>query len=219
MIAPNRRRAVYVGRIVAIGRTSAGANLGAYRVSSRSFPNREAVEIDGRCAVVPREGHEDDIAKNPYIAYNCLRRAGRWAIVSNGSHTDPISEKVEAGMPIRDALTLSLLALDYEKDDHSTPRIAGAVPLEGDSGWLATVRRDALVVVELPLEAGRASYVATYELDDPRGGQSSTVDAEDAAAVARFVVDGGEFAKLTHPVTSVAVVARGSRFEMATSVV
>ncbi len=219
MIGPNGGRAVYVGRIVAIGRTTAGSNLGAYRVSSRSFPNRKAVEIDGRCAVVPREGHEDDIAKNPYIAYNCLRRAGSWAIVSNGSHTDPISEKVEAGMPIRDALALSLLALDYEKDDYNTPRIAGAVPLEGDSGWLATVRRDALVLVELPLEAGRASYVATYELDDPRAGQSSVIDAVDAEGVARAVVDGGEFAKLTNPVTSAAVVARGSRFELATSVV
>ena len=64
---------MYVGRIVAIGRTPGGANLAAYRVSSRSFPNREAVQGEGRCAVVPRAGHEADVSKNPYIAYNCLR--------------------------------------------------------------------------------------------------------------------------------------------------
>ena len=207
---------MYVGRIVAIGRTPGGANLAAYRVSSRSFPNREAVQGEGRCAVVPRAGHEADVSKNPYIAYNCLRIVGDWAVVSNGSHTEPISEKVAAGMPIRDALALSLLALDYEKDDYNTPRIAGAVPLTGDAGWLAIVRRDALVVTELALEAGRAAYVATYELDDPRENQSAVLEGADAAAFARFVVDGGEFAKLTHAVTSAAAVANGGSFELAT---
>ncbi len=207
---------MYVGRIVAIGRTPGGANLAAYRVSSRSFPNREAVQAEGRCAVVPRAGHEADVSKNPYIAYNCLRIVGDWAVVSNGSHTEPISEKVAAGMPIRDALALSLLALDYEKDDYNTPRIAGAVPLTGAAGWLAIVRRDALVVTELALEAGRAAYVATYELDDPRGNQSAVLEGADAPAVARFVVDGGEFAKLTHAVTSAAAVASGGSFELAT---
>ena len=136
--------------------------------------------------------------------------------MSNGSHTEPISEKVAAGMPIRDALALSLLALDYERDAYNTPRIAGAVPLTGDAGWLAIVRRDALVVTELALEAGRAAYVATYELDDPRGNQSAVLEGADAATVARFVVDGGEFAKLTHAVTSAAAVANGGSFELAT---
>ncbi len=209
-------RALYVGRIAVIGRTVAGANLAAYRVSSRSFPNRKAVLGEGRCAVIPREGHESDIGRNPYIAYNCLRLAGEWAIVSNGSQTEPISEKLAAGMPIRDALALSLLTLDYEKDDYNTPRIAGAVPLAGDSGWLAIVRRDALLLTELALEAGRASFVATYELDDPRQSQSMSVEGADAAALARFVALGGEFAKLTHAVTSAAAVAAATGFELAT---
>ena len=43
---------MYVGRIVAVGRTHAGANAALYRVSSRSFPNRMAVEVDGRKATV-----------------------------------------------------------------------------------------------------------------------------------------------------------------------
>lgn len=206
---------MYVGRIVVIGRTPGGANLAAYRVSSRSFPNREAVQHEGRCAVVPRQGHESDIGKNPYIAYNCLRLVPDWAIVTNGSQTEPIAEKVASGMPVRDALALSLLALDYEKDDYSTPRIAGAVPRAGDSGWLGIVRRDALLLTELPLEAGRAHFVATYELDQP-GRSGAAIEAADAAGVARFVVDGGEFAKLTHAVTSAAAVADASGFGLAT---
>jgi IMP cyclohydrolase len=96
------------------------------------------------------------VQTNPYIAYHCLRMARDWAIVANGSHTDPIAEKIEAGTPVRDALSASLLTLDYEKDAYQTPRIASAVPLCGDTAWLGIVRHEALVVKAVPLEAGRA---------------------------------------------------------------
>jgi len=207
---------MYVGRIVAVGRTRAGANAGLYRVSSRSFPNRRAVEVNGRLAIMPREGHEGDILKSPYIAYNCLRVAGDWSVVTNGSHTDPIAEKIEAGLPVRDALVATLLALDYEKDDYSTPRIAGAVPVQGDTAWLGIVRRDALVVKEVALEAGRALWIATYEGDDVRPDQSCELDADDPAAAARAAIDGPGFAELEKPVTSAAALAVGGRFELAT---
>ena len=210
---------MYVGRIVAVGCSSSGANAALYRVSSRSFPNRKAVDLGGRLAVVPREGHEGDVQKNPYIAYNCLRLAGGWAIVANGSHTDPIAEKVEAGMPVRDALVQSLIAFDYEKDQYGTPRIAGAVPREGTSGWLGIVRRDALAVKEVPLAPGRARWIATYEADDVRDAQELEFDAADAAAAARFVVAGSGFADLKNPVTSAAALAGMGSFELAVHVV
>ncbi len=210
---------MYVGRIVAVGRTRSGSNAGLYRVSSRSFPNRRAVDIAGRLAIVPREGHEGDVHKNPYIAYNCLRVAGEWCVVSNGSQTDPIAEKIEAGTPPRDALVASLLALDYERDDYQTPRIAGAVPLAGDLAWLGIVRHDALVVKAVPLEAGRAHWISTYEGDDVREEQRLAFDAEDAAEAARCVVSGEGFAELTNPVTSAAALGGRRGFELATHVV
>ena len=55
---------MYAGRIVAVGRTPEGANAALYRVSSRSFPNRQAVDLGGKLAIVPREGHEGDVQKN-----------------------------------------------------------------------------------------------------------------------------------------------------------
>jgi IMP cyclohydrolase len=210
---------VYVGRIVAVGRSRAGANAALYRVSSRSFPSRRAVDLGGSIAILPREGHEEDVRRNPYIAYNCLRLARDVAIVTNGSHTDPIAEKVTAGMPVRDALVQALIALDYEKDDYSTPRIAGAVPLEGDSAWLGIVRRDALVVKEVALRAGRAAWLATYEANDVRDEQVFDFDCGDAGEAARFCVDGGEFSKLTHPVTSAAALATGGGFELGSWIV
>lgn len=207
---------MYVGRIVAVGRTRAGANAALYRVSSRSFPNRRAVELNGHLAIVPREGHEADLQKSPYIAYNCLRVAGDWVVVSNGTQTDPIAEKIVAGVPIRDALTAVLLALDYERDDYDTPRIAAAVPLSGERAWLGIVRSDGLVVKSVPLEAGQARYIATYEADDVRDAQVSEFDAASAADAARFVMNGGAFADLANPVTSAAALVESGCFALAT---
>jgi len=210
---------MYIGRIVAVGRTRGGANAGLYRVSSRSFPNRKAVELSGHLAIVPREGHEADLQKNPYITYNCVRLTASWAVVSNGSQTDPIAEKIETGMPVRDVLATVLGALDYEKDDYNTPRIAGVVPLAGDTAWLGIVRYDALVVKAVALEAGRAHYLATYEADDVRDSQRSDFDASDATGAARFLFDGGAFAGFKHPVTSAAALVEGSHFALATWIV
>ena len=115
---------MYVGRVVAVGKAKSGNNVAMYRVSSRSFPNRHIVKLDQMLTVVPRPGAEQDIQKNPYIAYNAIRIDENWAVATNGTHTDPIFEKLRAGIGPREALSMVLLALDYEKDAYSTPRIA-----------------------------------------------------------------------------------------------
>ena len=137
---------MYLGRIVSIGRTRNGKNVAMYRVSSRSFPNRQTVKMGDKVAVMPRPGFEGDLQKNPYITYNCVRIAGNYAVVSNGSQTDPIAEKIASGMPVRDAMTLGLLALDYEHDSLDTPRIVGAVEMNGTRGFLGIIRKDAVLV-------------------------------------------------------------------------
>ncbi len=210
---------MYVGRIVAVGRNKAGRNAVMYRVSSRSFPNRRAVDNGGTLAIVPREGSEADLQKSPYIAYNALRIAGEWAVAANGSHTDPIADKIAGGTPVREALALCLSAMDYEKDELDTPRIAAVVPREGPSAWLATVRRDALVVKQVSLTAGRALYLATYEADDVEDRQASDFDATTGAGAAAFVVSGGAFAAFERPVTSAAAIATASGFSLGTYVV
>ena len=210
---------MYVGRIVAVGRTETGDNAVMYRVSSRSFPNRMAVDNQGTLTIVPRPGHEGDIQKNPYIAYNALRVAGDWAVATNGTHTDPIAEKISAGLPVRDAMALSLLTLDYERDEFLTPRIAAAVPLNGDIAWLAIVRHDALIIKEISLEAGCARYLATYVSNEIQGEQSSSFNANSATDAAEFVVNQGAFADLENPVTSVAALASVAGFGLATYMV
>lgn len=210
---------IYLGRIVAVGQTRAGHNAAVYRVSSRSFPNRQIVELAGSLAVVPRKGFENDVYKNPYIAYNCVRLVGDWAVLTNGSHTDPIAERLLAGAAPKDALALAMLALDYEKDHLNTPRVAALIDTKAPTAWLAIVRHDALVVKEVALRAGEMSYLATYEANDVREGQIVSIAAEKPEDLARAACDGPGFAEFEHPVTAAAVVAVNGRFTLAHHVV
>jgi len=189
---------MYVGRLLVVG-----PGVGAYRVSSRSFPNRRIAERpDGRLTVVPTgDAPETD---NPYVSYNCLRTVGdppaNRAVLGNGSHVDPIAEKLDLGYPPRDALAESLLALDYEKDDYDTPRIAGVV---GPESHVGIVRRDALLVerVEEP------TLVATYEKDAPEPFAFDPADASVAAATAYDLA-------FEHPVCAAGVVRTDAGFEV-----
>lgn len=208
---------MYIGRIVAFGMTKDNRVCAMYRVSSRSFPNRQAVENNGKIAIVPRPGAESDLAKNPYISYNCLRIAGEWAIATNGSQTDPITEKIAMGMPVRDAIALGLLAMDYEKDSLDTPRVVAVAGRISKKGYLGIIRKDGLFVREFDLEPGVARYISTYEKNAPC---DSNVDRDfDAACqdcAAHYVVNGGVFADFEQPVTSAAAMDNGEGFALAT---
>lgn len=202
---------MYVGRFVIVG-----PGVGAYRVSSRSFPNREVIERDGALTVVPTaEAAETD---NPYVSYNCVRvvDAGgensgtdngaasnpkRTVAIGNGTHVDAVAEKLELGYPVRDALALSLLTYDFEKDDYDTPRIAGVV---GEESFVGIVRRDALIVegVEEP------TLIATYEKNTP---EKIDVELSDAEAAARSIY-GLDF---EHPVCAAGVARTADGFETA----
>jgi IMP cyclohydrolase len=173
---------VYVGRFVTIGKTN-GKLWAGYRVSSRSFPNRYAVKLgDSKVAIMPKD--VKDLEKSPYISYNCIRVLPSVAVVTNGSHTDAIVEKIEMGYPIRDALALSLLAMDYEKDSLDTPRIAAVVSRH--VAYLGIVTKDGLNVSTFPLEENECLMVATYE---KTMFSRLTVEASSAEDVARKMFD------------------------------
>jgi len=196
---------MYVGRFVVVA-----PGIGAYRVSSRSFPNRRVTDRDGTLTVGPTpDAPETD---NPYVSYNCARAVRTptdepLAVVGNGSHVDPIAEKLELGYPARDALATPLLALDFEKDDYDTPRIAGVVGSE--TATIGVVRRDGLVIeaVEEP------TIVATYETDSPEPYEFAAADAEtpDAAAAATEVL-GADF---EHPVCAAGATVDGDGVTLA----
>jgi IMP cyclohydrolase len=195
---------MYVGRFLVVS-----PEVGAYRVSSRSFPNRQVLDRDGTITVGPTADAEP--TDNPYVSYNCVRLTDRGAVIGNGSHVDPIAEKLALGYPVRDALAEPLLALDFEKDDYDTPRIAGIVGVSDDptatadpGALIGTVRRDALLVKEVT----EPTLVATYESDSP---EPFALDATDAAGAARELYD-HEF---EHRVCAAGVATTDDGFETA----
>jgi IMP cyclohydrolase len=123
------------------------------------------------------------------------------------------------GMPVRDAIALGLLAMDYEKDSLDTPRVVAVAGRVSKVGFLGIVRKDALLVREFALEPGVARYISTYEKNVPC---DSNVDREFTAAcqdcAAHYVVNGGVFADFEQPVTSAAAMDNGEGFSLATVV-
>ena len=199
---------MYTGRILSTGMNTDGKPFVAYRVSSRSFPNRQCLKFDNRAAIVPKEGFEKDVFESIYISYNCIRIERGMAIVSNGSQTDVIADKIALGMNIKDALAYSLLTMDYEKDDYNTPRIAAVVTSTTDEDeyecYIGIVNDKKLLVEQIPY--GEAGFISTY------GSQVHDLvdfEAKDATGAAKFIFDEGAFANYEKPVTSCAAVFDG----------
>lgn len=206
---------LYVGRIVCVARAADGRLCAAYRVSSRSFPNRTALVVEDKVSIVPKPGFEGDMMKNPYIAYNCVRlvQDAKVAVVTNGSHTDPVAEKIALGMPVRDALASVSLSMDFEKDAYDTPRISSVVDRRDDTAWLAIVRKDGLEVRSVKLAPGEYAYIATYEENALAPAQSGFT-AGNAEAACDFMLGGGVFKDRTNPVTAVAAYSTDSGFRL-----
>lgn len=186
---------MYVGRIAIVGQCQ-GRSFVAYRVSSRSFPNRRAEVRGDSILVSPIDSA--DLAMNPYIAYNCIRVGAGAAVVANGTQSDMIMERIEDGQKPLDALAISLVAYGYERDELDTPRIAGVV--RGDLGWLGIARRDEFRVKQFKLEEGLAYLVATYE---KTGFEPAQLCGESAEQIARQAYD----LPLERPVCAAAAVA------------
>jgi IMP cyclohydrolase len=211
---------MYVGRIVAVGNTLENKLVALYRVSSRStsksFPNRQSIQIGETIAIVPKEGFEKDIFRNPYITYNCLRFSKRYAVVSNGTQTDPIFEKLIDGMKVRDALTCVLHGMDFEHDHLKTPRIAGVIDLETRSGTLGIIRSDAILIRPFKLSAGEAFYLATYEHNCPDERFKDTgFNVKSADEGCDYILGKGVFANLELPVSAACAIETGTGFEIA----
>ena len=206
---------MYVGRIVSVGLTNSNHLCLMYRVSSRSFPNRVIKDIKGALAVIPSRGSETDIYQNPYISYNCLRHNSEFAVVGNGTHTDPIFEKLESGMSSRDSLISVLSGMDYEHDDYSTPRIAAVVSKSSKSLALGIIRIDGIEVEVFNLKPGEYRFVSTYEtnriLTDFGGVNFNPKSSKEAA---QYIIDGGKFLEFEKPVSSAAAIEVDTGFEI-----
>lgn len=189
---------MYVGRIVGVGRTPGGDLAAGYRVSSRSFPNRAAVQTGRSVQIVPVAGSADAASDSPYIAYECLVWNDRFAVVSNGTHTRPIFERLKAGNTPRDAIVSVLTGLDREFDDHDTPRICGLFDGAENALWLGAITANSLCVCPMEPRPGEMAWITTYGFPLPAAGQvdrafpAATADEICTHMVARSVFAGFE---------------------------
>ncbi|HHX44345.1 MAG TPA: IMP cyclohydrolase [Chloroflexi bacterium] len=200
---------MYVGRFVVLGRTGSGAWYLGYRVSSRSFPNRTIRTGSDRAVVVPTADATPDTSEtpNPYITYNCLRVDRGRIVVANGSHVDPIIERVTDGYELLGAITLPLLALGYERDAYNTPRIVAALDSGADEGYMGIVADDRVCVRRLKVTPGQAYLLATYELNEPTPiALEGNTPGELCAAIYE--------AEYEHPVAALAAFPSGPSVEM-----
>jgi IMP cyclohydrolase len=201
---------MYIGRFVVLGRTGGGAWYLGYRVSSRSFPNRTIRAGTDRAVVVPTADAVPDTSEtpNPYIAYNCLRADRGRIVVANGSHVDPIIEKVSDGYGLMDAIALSLMALGYERDQYNTPRIVAALDGGAGQGYMGIVAEDRISVRRVPVEPGQAYLLATYALNDPT---QISIDGDTPDEVCNAIYD----AEYEHPIAALAAFPSGPYVAMA----
>lgn len=206
----------YVGRIIGAGRTAAGHLAMAYRVSSRSFPNRDAHRTGNAISIVPRAGSADAASDSPYIAYECLLWNERHVVASNGTQTRPIFERLKAGHSIRDALVTVLAGLDREFDAYDTPRICAVGDRRSGAIYLGSVCADALSVVPMTVSAGEMAYISTYGGPLPGGGQIDTAfTATTAAETCDHVIGGSLFARFERPVCATALLCLGDDVDVA----
>lgn len=201
---------MYVGRFVVLGRTAAGEWYLGYRVSSRSFPNRTIRAGTDRAVVVPTADAAPDTSEtpNPYVSYNCLRADRGRIVVANGSHVDPIIERVSDGYGLLSAITISLFSLGYERDQYNTPRIVAALDGGADEGFMGIVADDKICVRRVAVEPGQAYLLATYGLTDP-----TPISLEgDTPELVSTAIYNSEY---EHPVAALAAFPSGPYVEMA----
>ncbi|WP_456419922.1 IMP cyclohydrolase [Methanocaldococcus infernus] len=187
---------MYIGRFLVVGKTPSGESFVAYRVSSRSFPNRVAKIVDNKVYILPKDPEE--VLKNPYISYCCLRVEDKTVVAGNGSHVDFIAEKLIYGK--RDALAYPLLALDYEKDEYRTPRIATVVDKE--ECYLGYIKDDELAIKKVSLNNGEGIYLGVYNSCKIDESQKIDIPYNKAEEIAKYILN----YKFSHPVVCVVAV-------------
>lgn len=201
---------MYIGRFLVVGKTSEGKPFVSYRVSSRSFPNREAKILNENIvSIIPKDLNE--IFSNPYITYNCVKIVNNNIIATNGSHTDVIADKIKLGLPIRDSLAYSLVTMDYEKDDYNTPRIA--VVLNENECYMGYVADKDIRIKKVELENGKGYYLSTYEACTISEDQYIPVEGESPEEICKYVMNYKEF---EHPVTCATAVIEEGKINIAT---
>ncbi|WP_456481761.1 IMP cyclohydrolase [Methanopyrus sp.] len=149
---------MYVGRFLLAGKLEDGTPVAVYGICSRSFQDRR-IEVHGDAAfVVPEDPNY--ITENPYVAYTCARVVDEFLVLTNGAQTDPIADKLESGVPPREALVSVTFAMDYEHDEYNTPRIS--LVTDGETFWLGRAAPEEVCFRAMEPKDGEGYLLSVY---------------------------------------------------------
>lgn len=204
---------MYVGRLLIVGITKNGGIAAAYRLASQSFSNRKIEVKRDSAKVEPIPGYEEEVDKNPYLSYTCLRIVtGNSIIVANGKHLDQIYDRIKSGASTSNAIAHVLAEMGPEQDAYKTPRITGfASPTRL---LLGIITGKKLIVKSFHAKAGIGYYVATYQKTDPVKNLVKNFDARSAADVAKLVHKGPNFKRFSHGIATTAALIRDWKIEI-----
>ena len=129
----------YPGRGIVIGRNLDGMWIAIYWIMGRSDNSRNRI-FTYKDNVLSTEAADPSLVKDPsLIIYNAMRGIGHNIIVSNGSQTDVIYDKLMLGSSF-------LASLEHEKYEpdapNYTPRISGYIDRNVGSVSLSIIKRN-----------------------------------------------------------------------------
>jgi IMP cyclohydrolase len=142
--------------------------------------------------------------------------SGACAVVANGTHTDPIAEKLAGGMNVRDAMITVLHGMDYEHDSYNTPRITAVIDTNHQTGTLGIIRHDGIFVRSFSLENGEVFYLATYEHNYPSEEfHDADFHVSTAEEACDYILGKGVFAELERPISAACAIEEQEGFAIA----
>jgi len=129
----------YPGRGIVLGRNHDGVWIAIYWIMGRSDNSRNRI-FTHKDNVLSTEAANPSLVKDPsLIIYNAMRGIGHNIIVSNGSQTDVIYDKLMLGSSF-------LASLEHEKYEpdapNYTPRISGYIDRNVGSVSLSIIKRN-----------------------------------------------------------------------------
>ncbi|NWG09977.1 MAG: hypothetical protein HXX80_06730 [Nitrososphaerales archaeon] len=178
---------VYLGRVVAIGRTKEGRPCCAYAVSgrSRSSRMRRAILHHKRVAIEPligvQEGQGDQAS---LIFYDCITYNDYppLIVIGNGNQVNSIFDLFSSEESSVKNMREILKELGPEPDSYHTPRIAGAIwKPSKDSPWrycVGMITSEDFDVKIITIPKNRLVYLSTYTGDElePKAPKFDSID-------------------------------------------
>ena len=131
----------YPGRGIVLGRNLDGMWIAIYWIMGRSDNSRNRIfTYSTKDSVLSTEAANPSLVKDPsLIIYNAMRGIGHNIIVSNGSQTDVIYNKLMLGSSFQTSLEHER----YEPDaPNYTPRISGYIDRNVNSISLSIIKRN-----------------------------------------------------------------------------